>query len=738
MCPNTISSSMCCSSISGTCSPSKAHTAIINIHTTTTAHQNEETSTFLQSFTSHLDILTAGSLFLLPSILPFFASALAADSYYTSSSSSTPAFTPESYVSPTPPLYATQAPSVSPVSGTTAAALESSAWTWSTTWIMLLPCLGVLAPLSLFKIMTLLEKHGFQCPCARWRQGRRAVEGRRVRRLMKQSNCRHAAADGPTLKAIKRVWRNLVGTTSDDFLGYAPLPLAYHDDEVSAEEGLCVGEKDMHHLPKVDFASKSHQRRQASLSVLPRPKTILLASLWAWTLLMTFSAKMGFNSLEQISVLPSPSFAVSSPSSPPNFIFSPAAPADLQAEDGQIDLRMWEPTSDLWSAEQQQLQEGQSVDGMDAIVSMMDMDIDGQFDAIEALWAEDQSTPDSNEEPQPFARIQTSIVIINNNNNNNNDAAATPSTEETSFTNMMEEDIDEDIEDMSSLDAMIMDPQDEAVFHDFLHQLDQEDAAVRAAAEESQDQDQQRLSKLFKATDDLMVASMLDNDLPCGYYRPSTPTWFSGIQKLLVGDSVSAADIGGHFPGRTFIYTGWLTELMIFAVSMCLGGVLVGLAQSKILYHQLLDRHVSLCGTITTIQRRRASWTTLLASLTLSASALAITFLMIADESWDVPSIYFVGIGIAGIILIHAWVPNAALTVHKRDDSIAGDSSDDDDDTCVESDTELDINNQILDETPFVWSPPTTERRNACSLDENRRWEVVAAATFHETVCYTR
>ncbi|KAF9143491.1 hypothetical protein BGX30_000276 [Mortierella sp. GBA39] len=552
---------------------------------------------------------------------------------------------------------------------------------------------------------------------------------------MKQSNCRHGASDGPTLMAIKRAWRNLVGTTSDDFLGYAPLPLAYHDDEVSAEEGLCVGEKDMRHLPKVDFASKSHQRRQASLSALPRPKTILLASLWAWTLLMTFSVKMGFNSLEQISVLPPPSFAVSSPSSPPNFIFSPAAPADLQVEDGQIDLRMWEPTSDLWSTEQQQQQEEQSVDGMDAIVSMLDMDIDCQFDAIEALWVEDQSTTDSNEEPQPFARIQTSIVIINN---NNNDAAATPSTEEPSFTSMMEEETDEDVEDMSSLDAMIMDPQDEAVFHDFLHHLDQEDAVVRAAAEESQDQDQQRLSKLFKATDDLMVASMLDNDLPCGYYRPSTPTWFSGIQKFLVGDSVSAAVIGGHFPGRTFIYRGWSTDLMIFAVAMCLGGVLVGLAQSKILYDQLLDRHVSLCGTITTIQHRRASWTTLLASLALSASALAITFLMITDESWDVPSIYFVGIGIAGIILIHAWVPNAPLIVHKRVDSTVEDSSNDDDDTCVGSDTELDNNNKILDETPFVWSPPTTERRNACSLDENRRREVVAVATFHDTACYTQ
>ncbi|OAQ29781.1 hypothetical protein K457DRAFT_137662 [Linnemannia elongata AG-77] len=749
MCPNAISPSMCCSSNSGTCSSSKAHTTIIDIHTMTKAHQNEETSAFLQSLTSHLDILTAGSLFLLPSILPFLASALTADSYSSpsSSSSSTSAFAPGSYVSPTPPLYADQAPSVPLVSGTTATALESSVWSWNTMWIMLLPCLGVVAPLSLFKIMTLLEEHGIQCPYTRWRHGRRAVAGRRhrrVRRLMKQSNCRHGAADGPTFKAMKRVWRNLVGTNSDDFLGYAPLPMAYQDDEVSAEEGLCVGEKDMHQTPKVDFAIKSHRRSQVSSSALPRPKTILLASLWAWTLLMTFSAKMGFNSLEQISVPTSPvvsSNVIEGGVGAPIFILPPTTPADLlspQVEDGQIDLRMWEPTSDLWSAEQQQQQEEQAVDGMDAIVSMLDMDLDGQFDAIEALWAEDQSTTDSNEEPQPFARIQTSIVISNNYNNNDDDAAATPLTEQSPFTNMMEEETDEDIEDMSSLDAMIMDPRDEAVFHDFLHQLDQEDATVRAAAEESQGQDQQRLSKLFRATDDLMVASMLDSDLPCGYYRPSTPSWFSGIQKFLVGDSLSAADIGVHFPGRTFIYTGWSTDLMILAVAMCLGGVLVGLAQSKVLYYQLLDRHISLSGASTTIQRRRASWATLLASLALSVSALALAFLMIADESWDVPSIYFVGIGIAGIILVHAWVPNAALTVHKRDDSTDEDSLDDDNDTCVGSDTELDSNNKILDETPLVWSPPTTERRNACSLDENHRWEVIAAATFHETVCYTR
>lgn len=533
---------------------------------------------------------------------------------------------------------------------------------------------------------------------------------------MSQSNCCHGATDGPTLKAIKRFWRNLLRIESDDFLGFAHLPLAYQD-EVNAEEGLCVSDKEDMHLPKVDF-TKSHQRRQVSWSALPRPKTILLASLWAWTMLMVFSAKMGFNSLQQISV-PPPSLAVSSPSPMPSivpysnvveqggsgapiFILPAAFPADLQT----LQVEEQDNHTDL----------------------LLDMDIDLQF---ETLWAQDQQPAvDSQEdgEAQPFARIQTSIVIINNNDDT--------SSIEPTFDNMMED----DIEDLNSLDAMIMDSQDEAVFHDFLNQLDQEDAAaaLRTSQDEPQDQQQQeRLNKLIKATDDLMVASMLDNDLPCRYYRPSTPTWFSGIQQFLVGDSIAAAgsDMGGHLPGRTFIYTGWSTDLMILAVAMCLGGVLVGLAQSKILYHQLLDQHMDFSGTNTL--HRRASWKTLVACLALSGSALGLTFLMIADESWDVPAIYFVGIGIAGIILVHAWVPNAALIVHKVDDSINEYSSDDDDeDTCIGSDTEMDVNSsKFSDETPLVWSPPSTERRNACSLDENRRLEVVTAAIFHKTAC---
>ncbi|KAG0279845.1 hypothetical protein BGZ95_012144, partial [Linnemannia exigua] len=418
MCPNALSPSLCCSSISGTCS---SHTTIVDIHTP--PHQHEENNnpinnnnTFLLSLSSHLDLLAAGSLFLLPSLLPYLASALTADSY----SPSSPFLALES--DPLIGAYGSPFPARSPelVSGTTTTTTTaSSAWTWSTTWIMMLPCLGVIAPMSLFKLLAVLEersknKNGIECPYKRWRQSRAATRRRTntARRVVRQSNSRHGAVDGPTLQAIKRAWRNLMRTTTtscvdDDnsrvVLGYAPLPLAMaYQDEVSAEEGRC--EKSMHPMDNnnVDFCSnntasnikKYQQQHQQRVSTLPRPKTILLASLWAWTLLMTLSAKMGFNSLDQTSV--PPSFAVSSPvtrvptnaivggssaaSGAPIFILPSASPlpADLQLLEtddvGQIDLHLWEPTSDLWSTEHQQ-QEG-SAGGEDAMVAPLDMDFD--------------------------------------------------------------------------------------------------------------------------------------------------------------------------------------------------------------------------------------------------------------------------------------------------------------------------------------------------------------------------
>jgi hypothetical protein len=560
---------------------------------------------------------------------------------------------------------------------------------------------------------------------------------------------------------------------SRDFLGYVPLPLSYQD-EASAEEGLCVsGEKSTYHVDCNNihiYGGNHRQQIKQRVSALPRPRTVLLASLWAWTLLMTFSAKMGFNSLEQVSlpptVAPSASSSMTRPSLVPTnviqggssvsdtpiFILPPSMPFSeslkpQEDEDAGVDSSSWERISDLWSVEeQQQQQQQQGESGIDSIVTLLGMDIDVQFDAIDAVWAQDQPTAAENQdkEAQPFARIQTSIAIINGDNTNNDADSLT----ESSFLQVAE--IEADIEDMSSLDAMIMDPQDEAIFQDFLHQLDQEEQAFELA------KDQQR-RKLFKTTNDLMVSSMLENDLPCGYYSRrsdgarlfSDIKWIVDLQQFLIGDSMSAAD-AGHYPGRTFVYTGWSTDLMIVAIAMCLGGVLVGLAQTKILCYQLMDQRAadSFIPTAANISvRRRASWTTRLAIFSLCTTALALTFLMIADESWDVPAFYFVGIGIAGIILVHTWVPNAALTIHGQCDITDDSSSNDEDgeDTCIESnedgDSKLFSANSSLstDDYPFVWSRPMAERRNACSLDVNRRWEVVATTmTSHETTGYIR
>ncbi|KAG0200051.1 hypothetical protein BGX33_011238 [Mortierella sp. NVP41] len=559
---------------------------------------------------------------------------------------------------------------------------------------------------------------------------------------MRQNNCRHGAADGPTLKAIKHVWGNLMKATTTpsssfddvdveerDFLGYTPL-LA-HQDEASAEEGLCesVSEKSTPAASGKTMNFGRLHRRAGRESALPRPRHILLASLWAWTLLMTLSAKMGFNSVEQIAMTPSfPSGILANVDGSISSGSAGSAPISILSS----------PLNNNNHINNNQPLEGKfDWSSTGAVLSLVEMDNDTDMDA---LWAEDQSTAEILEGSQPFARIQTSIVIVNNDDSDDD-----------------ENDDEVDMEDLSTLDALTMDPQDEAVFHDFLHQLDQEDdKAIRAAAAEAsfeqaqdQQQQQQRRRRLFKATDDLMAASMLENDLPCGRSLSSSSSfrnnkWLVRIQQFLVGDSMTAADDGGHYSGRTFIYLGWSTDLMIVAVAMCLGGVLVGLAQSKALCHQLLDQQYLKESTslkTLTQRRRRASWTTLLACLCLSGSALALTFLMIADKSWDVPAIYFVGIGIAGIILVHAWVPNAALPVHHTRDNIDSsdnddDDSEDDEDTCIGSDSEdADHNNKLASHvfgtTPLAWSQPMTERRNACSLDENRRREVVAAATFH-------
>ncbi|KAF9390876.1 hypothetical protein CPC16_004747 [Podila verticillata] len=146
---------------------------------------------------------------------------------------------------------------------------------------------------------------------------------------------------------------------------------------------------------------------------------------------------------------------------------------------------------------------------------------------------------------------------------------------------------------------------------------------------------------------------------------------------------------------RVFDYTlGW-TEGMVFLLSFCLGGTLVGLAQTRTLIRQMSEE---MGGTGSASQRRHVS---LLVGGIISMTAMSLTAWVIMEELWTSPPEYFAGFGIAGVILVQVWVPDAPLQVAL--DSI---------------DTKR---YNFGDEEKVVG---TLERRNACSLDVNSRAEL--------------
>ncbi|KAF9213511.1 hypothetical protein BGZ59_005217 [Podila verticillata] len=146
---------------------------------------------------------------------------------------------------------------------------------------------------------------------------------------------------------------------------------------------------------------------------------------------------------------------------------------------------------------------------------------------------------------------------------------------------------------------------------------------------------------------------------------------------------------------RVFDYTlGW-TEGMVFLLSFCLGGTLVGLAQTRTLIRQMSEE---MGGTGSASQRRHVS---LLVGGIISMTAMSLTAWVIMEELWTSPPEYFAGFGIAGVILVQVWIPDAPLQVAL--DSI---------------DTKR---YNFGDEEKVVG---TLERRNACSLDVNSRAEL--------------
>ncbi|KAF9989465.1 hypothetical protein BGZ75_006310 [Mortierella antarctica] len=354
------------------------------------------------------------------------------------------------------------------------------------------------------------------------------------------------------------------------------------------------------------------------------------------------------------------------------------------------------------------------------VISVLDMNSVDQQNIERAVWhANEDDNQDQEAAAAPFATIRTKILILNKR------GISADGQDETIDPNaVLMSDDDDDLflpEDEDAMDAMTMDPEDSAVFLDFLRQLDAEDQAAQTA-EDLQDQIQrQKHIMVIKAADELVVNSMIENDLPCGYRAKDdiiSTEWMAKflptfVQQLFTPANVHSGQSEAQHSGNAFVYHAWWTDLMIMIVAMCLGGVLVGLAQARVVYEQILERQKY---PLETRQRESgASASSVVSSLVISASAVSLTILMILAECWDVPSVYFSGIGIAGMILVHALVPDIALQIAPFHGTAEDDEDESDNDTCSDEKEVLSIHG--------TWSPPMSERRNACSLEQNRRWE---------------
>jgi len=354
------------------------------------------------------------------------------------------------------------------------------------------------------------------------------------------------------------------------------------------------------------------------------------------------------------------------------------------------------------------------------VISVLDMNSVDQQHNKRAVWhANEDDARDENAAAAPFATIRTNILILNKRGISADDQDKLVDDDVV----LMSDDDDDFFlpGDEDAMDAMTMDPEDSAVFLDFLRQLDAEDQAARTAEDLQEQVLRQKHRMVLKAANELVVDSMIENDLPCGYRAKDdiiSTKWMAkvlpaSVQQLFAPAKVQNDQSEAQPNGQVFVYHAWWTDLMILIVAMCLGGVLVGLAQARIVYEQILENQQY---SLEARQRGSgASAGSTVLCLVISASAVSLTILMILAECWDVPSVYFSGIGIAGMILVHALVPDIALRIHNSQVEAQDDENESDDDFCGDEKELLSIHD--------TWSPPMSERRNACSLEQNRRWE---------------
>ncbi|KAG0046907.1 hypothetical protein BGZ83_007957 [Gryganskiella cystojenkinii] len=563
---------------------------------------------------------------------------------------------------------------------------------------------------------------------------------------------------------------------------------------LSSSHNQCLG-----HCHKViNNHNITHQQQQTVeevrvkvvRSVLPRPRSILLGSLFAWTVLMALSSPLGLNYTGQDkSNSRSPVFMPTMTDNKPA--------ADITASpDGWTNLQSWEAMSQQQPSnnnanediaipspstfmrniriggfvmtepqeEQEEVQHSKSIEELERIekeeqedalfmqnvVSMLDLDT--VLDIPLSFPDEDWTMIDRIGEVEANEATTGTVFL-----NKRSEVPEARVQEEEQEEEMAFEDMYEDAFDPEDLQAMTVDPEDEHVFRDFLLRLESEDETPEAAPQPA-------------AIPAFMDTLILDNDHapPCGSSkrRRQRFSFFSNpaallpaIQRLLfggpanqiptqefeamkVGERKESGTTSGphhHVRGQVFEYLcGW-SDLMILAITMCFGGLLLGLAQSRTLYQQLMDHHLEIYSepAETSSGRDKSFWIPLISCLLISGSALTLTVVMTLTECWDVPSIYFVGIGIAGMILVHAWVPNVGLLAEvvldfsTDDQFMEGDEMTEEQEHLIQRDIPSPYVQVFVDDSPSddededeISSPLMAERRNACSLDESRRWEV--------------
>ncbi|KAG0034198.1 hypothetical protein BGZ82_005841 [Podila clonocystis] len=422
--------------------------------------------------------------------------------------------------------------------------------------------------------------------------------------------------------------------------------------------------------------------------MLKRPRVILLSSLCFWTLLMILSSAGGLNMIRPM---------VSYPTHNNNSLHIPPvpSPSEFLAAPYGDDLLLWEPSSIVVEVDPLPVvhPEGFTMaedveDDAEVVPEPFEMVIVGP----ELVVVE----PSALEE---FLGLADSIDAIEN-----EERRSTPTSPPPPPPAWVKRDFEEDEEEeapVDDMDAMTLDPEDATVFHDFLLSLEAEEQARRVFDDNSAEDSR----KVLKATEDLIVDSIFENDMPCrntgrtGLFAPFASTESSQV----------------------FEYRGGWTDLMIVAIAMSLGGVLVGLVQARVLANELQQQQLT--------NPCRPGYLSIVSCMLLSGSALGLTMLMIFGECWDTPSVYFTGIGVAGIILVQSWVPDRAIcsesslpVVTPRSDDFVNvlcvNTDDDGEDAFVDEKFQVQVvNNNELFLT-------VTERRNACSLDESRRWEV--------------